>query len=52
MEVFSEKDVDLVHQQDFLACFMRVRWATRAALETVACDEITHKLADVARGKT
>ena len=30
---------------------MRVRWATRAALETVACDEITYKLADVARGR-
>ena len=33
MEVFSEKDVELVHQQDFLTCFLRVTWATPDALK-------------------
>ena len=46
---FEEERRHLVHQQDFLTCFLRVRWATPAALETVACDQITYKLADVAR---
>ena len=44
------KDVDLVHQQDFLTCFLMVRWATPAACEPVACDQVTNKLADVALG--
>ena len=39
-------DVDLVHQQHFLNWFLRVRRATPAALETVAFDQITNKLAD------
>ena len=48
MDVLSEKVVDLVHQQDFFTCFLIVRWATPAALETVACDQITNKLAEIA----
>ena len=50
MEVFSREDVNLVPSTRFLTCFLRVRWATPAALETGAFDQITNKLADFALG--
>ena len=46
---FEEERRHSVHQQDFLTCFLRVGWATPTALKTVVCDQITYKLADVAR---
>ena len=43
VEVFSGKDVDLVHNKVSSP-------APPAALETVACDPVTNKLVDVALG--